>query len=278
MRVMRTTAATSVLTLALSLVSLVGGDPVAGQAQPDCGNAAVGSGCGNSTTQTQTGTATQTGGGDGPSVPVDYDLYFDEDGTGVDAEPGYEDDGCWGVQAVPEGEGGTYADAVAEQNAQGQNGVLWGNCEVEETIDPGFVAQMYWYRAVVPPPPTPIQVDPGKALTGLTAYLEIGGEIPYVQSFGTPIGTLTFTLTPRYVVSWGDGTSTSTTSQGGPYPNGDVTHVYTEDDDVTVTVEAFWTASWTLAGAGGQLPEHPVSTEGTLDLPVEQRQAVIDPG
>jgi hypothetical protein len=274
---MRIPTVIGLLALALA-AALVGADPVAGQGLPDCANAPVGSACGGGTTQTQGPTGTATGGGDGPSVPVDYDIYFDEDGTGVGAEAGYEDDGCWGVEAVPEGEGQTYDQAVDEQNAQGQNGVLWGNCEVEETIDPGFVAQMYWYRMVVPPPPTPLQVDPGKALTGLTAYLEIGGEVPFVQSFGTPIGTLTFTLTPRYVVSWGDDTSTSTTSQGGPYPNGDVTHVYTEDDDVTVTVEAFWTATWTLAGAGGQLPEHPISTEGTLDLPVEQRQAVIDAG
>lgn len=275
---MRRAITATLMPAVIGATALVGAGPAAAQTPPiDCSNAPVGAVCGSPGTQGQDPTATETG-VDGPSVPVDYDIYFDEEGTGVGAEAGYEDDGCWGIQAVPEGEGQTYDQAVDEQNAQGQNGVLWGNCEVEETVDPGFVAQTYWYRMVVPPPPTPLQADPGKALTGLTAYLEIGGEVPFVQSFGTPIGTLTFTLTPRYVVSWGDGASTSTTSQGGPYPNGDVTHVYTEDGDVIVTVEAFWTASWTLAGAGGQLPEHPVSTEGTLDLPVEQRQAVIDPG
>lgn len=275
MRVMRAIPATVLLALALSVV--VGGGPVAAQKKPECSNAAVGAGCGGGGGHQQDGTATATGDGSGEQVPVDFELYFDEDGTGVGAEPGYEDDGCWGIQAVPDGTGDTYADATTDQAAQGQNGVLWGSCEVEETIDPGFVAQMYWYRAVVPPPPSPLAVDPGKALTGLTAYLEIGGEVPYVESFGTPIGTLTFTLTPRYVVSWGDDDSMSTTSQGGPYPDGDVTHIYTQDDDVTITVEAFWTASWTLAGASGELPEHPVSTEDSLDLPVEEYQAVIDP-
>lgn len=216
-------------------------------------------------------------GGSGGGSPVDYDIFVDEDGTPVDPAPGYEDQGCWAIQAVPEGEGVSYEEALADQQEQGQNGVLWGICEGEEAIDPGFLAQMYWEREAAPPPPTPLRVVPGKAVTGLAAYLEIGGEIPAVESFGTPIGTLTFTMTPRYVVTWGDGASTETTSQGGPPKGGDVTHVYVEEGDVTITVAAYWHATWTLAGAGGDLPELAVPTEGSLDLPVEQYQAVIDP-
>jgi hypothetical protein len=272
-------------TVGVVVAAVVGAGPVAGQttpspppAAPDCANTGLGAGCGSGTSTSGNGTGTATSGGGGPAVPVDYERYFDEDGTGVGAEPGYEDDGCWGIRVVPEGQGVSYEEAVADQNAQGENGVLWGNCEIEETIDPAVLAEAYWYRSVRPPPPTPLQVDPGKALTGLPAYLEIGGEIPFQQSFGTPIGTLTFTMTPRYVVSWGDGATSETETQGGPYPDGDVTHTYVEEGGVTITVQAFWRTTWTLAGAGGDLPELPVPTEGSLDLPVEQRQAVIDPG
>lgn len=220
--------------------------------------------------------STNPGGGGGsssPALPVDFDLYFDEGGTGVDPEDGYET-GCWGIQVVPEGEGGTWAEALADQQAQGENGVLWGNCEVEDTIDPVALAGQMWQRAASPPPPTPLAVSPGKALAGLRAYLEIGGEVPATETLATPIGSLTFTMTPRYVVSWGDGETTSTSSQGGPYPSGDITHVYRDAGDTTITVDAYWRATWTLAGAGGSLPELAVPTSGSLDLPIEERQAV----
>lgn len=67
-----------------------------------------------------------------------------------------------------------------------------------------------------------------------------------------------------------------TRSQGGPHPSGDVTHVYDETGAVRLTVQAYWTATWTAGGTGGDLPELAVPTEASLDLPVEQRQAVID--
>jgi hypothetical protein len=236
-------------------------------------------GCGNGSSWVQCGggggTVDGGGGGTGVSISVDFALYFDEDGTGVDSEEGYET-GCWGIQVVPEGEGGTWAEAVAEQEAQGENGVLWGNCEVEDTIDPAALAAQLWQRQVRPPPPTPLAVDPGKALAGLRAYLEIGGEVPATQTIQTPIGPATFVMTPRYVVSWGDGETTSTSSQGGPYPDGDVTHVYQVAEDLTLTVDAYWRTTWTLAGQGGDLPELAVPTSGSLDLTIEERQAVTD--
>lgn len=249
---------------------------VGAQGQDPCAGASTLYGCGGpgGTTGTPGGT---DGGGGGGGVPVDFVRYFDTEGTSEDSAPD-AGPGCWGIQAVPQGEGMSWEEAVASQNSQGENGVLWGNCDIEETIDPEFLAQAYWYREAAPPPPTPLEVAPGKALTGLTAYLEIGGEIPHVQTFATPIGALTLTMTPRYVVTWGDGASTETTSQGGPYPDGDITHTYLDEGGVTITVAAYWHATWTLAGQGGDLPELPVPTEGTLDLPVEQRQAVIDAG
>ena len=207
------------------------------------------------------------------SISVDFELYFDDDGTGVGSEEGYET-GCWGIQVVPEGQGGTWEEAVAEQEAQGENGVLWGNCEVEDTIDPAALAQQLWQRQVRPPPPTPLAVQPGKALAGLRAYLEIGGEVPAQQTIGTPIGPATFVMTPRYVISWGDGATTTTSSQGGPYPDGDITHVYRDAGPITITVDAYWRTTWTLAGQSGDLPELGVPTSGSLDLVIEERQAV----
>jgi hypothetical protein len=275
----RLVAGLLVLTAGLAVATSPASAPAGAQGGPGCTSGSSVFGCSGpggddddgGSSGGDTGTATSQG------PPVDYERYFDEDGTGVGAAEGYEDDGCWGIRAVAAGEGVSYEEAVAAQNEQGQNDVLWGNCLVEETIDPAFLAQSYWEQRAAPPPPTPLQVQPGWAATGLPAYLEIGGDIPAEQSFATPIGTLTFTMTPRYVVTWGDGASTETTSQGGPPTGGDLTHTYVDEGQVTITVAAYWHATWSLAGAGGDLPELPVPTEGTLDLPVEQYQAVIDP-
>lgn len=214
----------------------------------------------------------------GPIVPVDYEYYFDEAGTGIDAEPGYET-GCWGIRAVPAGDGVTWAEASAQQSAQGENGVLWGNCEIEDTIDPEDLAGAYWYRATAPPPPTPLDINNGHgALAGLTTFLVIGGDIPAIATFDTPLGVLTFTMTPRYVVDWGDGASTETESQGLPPQGGpgEIVHTYTDAGSVTVTVEAYWRATWSLAGQTGQFGERAVPTTASEDLPVGQRQAVTD--
>lgn len=216
------------------------------------------------------------GGGDGDGgsgVPLDFELDFDEDGEGVGNEPGST--GCWAVVAVPAGQGGTYAEALAEQDYYGNNGALWGPCRAE-TIDPAIVALHYWRRVVQPPPPTPLTAAPGWALPGKRVYLEIGGANPAVATVGTPIGPATFTMTPRYVVSWGDGTSTGTTAQGRPYPGGpgEITHVFTTEGRRTITVQAYWHATWALAGDGGALAELPTPTTASLALPVEERQVV----
>ena len=264
-------------TLLVALVVLVVGTLSAGPAAADCGNGTVSVGCNGSTSTESPDIETDTASSDGPALPIDFEYYFDDAGEGVDAAPGYEE-GCWGIRTVPEGEGTSYQEAVDQQAQQGENGVLWGNCRIEDTIDPAELAQTLWERTVRPPPPTPLQVEPGRAVTGLRAYLEIGGEVPARQTVGTPIGPATFVMTPRYVVTWGDGATTETESQGVPWPGGpgEISHVYTDAGGVTVTVQAFWRTTWSLAGQGGDLPELPVPTEGSLDLPVEEYQVVTD--
>lgn len=264
------------LALLLVLVtSAVGVGVGARLAGADCGNESGGSyvECGGSDHGQDDG-ADHVG---GVPVPVDFELVFVRDGEGEDeGDVPYE--GCWGIAAVPEGEGVSWAEAVEEQLYWGENGGSWGTCDVEETIDPAMLAAAYWYASAAPPPPTPLVVAPGEARTGLPAYLEIGGDVPFTQTLPTPIGALSFSMTPRYVVSWGDGSTTQTSSQGTPPGGGEgaITHTYVDDGDVTITVEAYWRTTWSLAGAGGDLPELPVPTTASLDLPVEQRQAVVD--
>ena len=213
--------------------------------------------------------------GDGPPPTYEVDLF-----EGVQPEEGTfeNEDACWGANVAQDGGGQTWAEVQATLTEY-NDPQAWGVCAAEETFDLAAYVLQSWLATVRPPAPSPLAVAPGKAVTGLRSYLEIGGEVPATATLANPIGPdVVITMTPRYVVSWGDGASTGTTSQGVAYPGGpgEITHVYTDKGGVTVTVEAYWHGSWAAGGAGGDLPELPTPTEANLDLPVEERQVVVD--
>lgn len=211
--------------------------------------------------------------GTGPPATYELDLVH---GVSPEGDDYQHTDACWGIVLADGDNGMTWAE-VTQQQQSFDDPHLYGACPVEDTFDLVAFIEQAWQSEVQPPPPSPLQVAPGKALTGLTAYLEIGGDPNPVTTLPNPIGPdVVITMTPRYVISWGDGASTDTTSQGGPYPSGDLTHVYTEAEPVVVTVQAYWTATWSAGGAGDELPELAEPTEASLDLPVEERQVVID--
>lgn len=215
------------------------------------------------------------GSGAGVQVNLLFERYFDEVRVSEDSAAGYET-GCWGIRLAADGV--ELAEAVADRDGLGENDVAWGNCDPDETIDREFIARLYWERLAAPPPPTPLRVRPGEARVGVPAYLEIGGPNPASQAFDTPIGRLTFAMTPRYVVTWGDGASSTTASQGAPPGGGPgaIIHTYTDHGAVTITVAAHWRATWTLGPFSGDLPELIAPTAASLDLQVEQRQATVD--
>ncbi len=56
---------------------------------------------------------------------------------------------------------------------------------------------------------------------------------------------------PRYTWDFGDGsTKTVTNSPGGPYPTGDVTHVYTRAAKYTVTLTVEWHVTYDVTVGG----------------------------
>jgi hypothetical protein len=210
-----------------------------------------------------------------------YDIVYGREEVGQEA--GFDVPGCWGVIQVDQDDplGMTYEEASAGADEWGGNGEGQGRCvdDPAEVFDIGAYILQVWQTTVYPPRPSPLQVNSGYGVvTGLTSFLEIGGEVPYVIDVPNPIGAdIVVTATPRYVISWGDGATTSTRSQGGPHPNGDLTHTYIDEGTVTVEVDAYWTGTWQAGGQGGDLPELPNPTTSAIDLPVEQYQAVIDP-
>jgi hypothetical protein len=144
-------------------------------------------------------------------------------------------------------------------------------------LDPVTLAVQFWHTIPLPvPKPT---IPPGYAVTGKDAYLVTNGTTrpaPYVDN--TPLGQLTVTATGQYLVNWGDihqpGWAGPYSSEGEPWPNGVITHVYDFAGTVDVTVEEEWTAVWRLAGASGTL--NGLHTAATIPgFRVEQLQAVL---
>lgn len=121
------------------------------------------------------------------------------------------------------------------------------------------------------PAPKPY-IAPGRAITGLRAFLEPRSPTTVADVRPTPLGDIQLSATGVYYVHWGDTRTGPHPGPGGPWPNGNISHVYTDRCTYDVQVTVAWTVRWQLAGAGGTLN---VTTEGALpDFPVEQLQAV----
>lgn len=143
-------------------------------------------------------------------------------------------------------------------------------------------AAEYVWREVVALPSPSLSVMPGRAVTGLPTYLEIGGDLALTESFPPEVAlgyTITMEIRSTYDVDWGDGTVvTGLSSQGGPYPDGDVRHTYqVVDADNVVGVTQRWTATWSASGpggtAGGTISDE-LFTTASVPLEVGQIQAV----
>ncbi|MHB8465024.1 MAG: hypothetical protein ACYDH6_18465 [Acidimicrobiales bacterium] len=126
-----------------------------------------------------------------------------------------------------------------------------------------------WAETARLPRPT-LAVAPGYAVTGLTAYLEIAAASTWTTTFANTID-VACTRT-GFDVDWGDGSPVEqTTSTGGPYPAGDVTHAYQEATPaLVVTVAEHWVCQW--SGGGGRGTLRGLSSTTTLDLEVREIQ------
>lgn len=135
-------------------------------------------------------------------------------------------------------------------------------------------ASQFWHEIPLPKPQPAIA--PGRAITGKLAYLETRGELHHVWSTETPNGTLTVDANGAYSVDWGDGTHTGPHPfEGGPWPDGRITHTYIDVGRWDVVVTEHWTATWVLGADSGTLEE--LRTTGRIeDFPAQQIQAVRD--
>ena len=128
-------------------------------------------------------------------------------------------------------------------------------------------------ETVTLPSPT-IEIVPGYAITGKRVYLQIGGPRTATFTVPNPLGpAVGIDVTSDYLVDWGDGTTIITSSQGGPWPGGDVTHTYERTSPrTTIAVVQRWTAHWVAGDDQG--PISGLRTEARRDLRVTEVQAV----
>ncbi len=138
---------------------------------------------------------------------------------------------------------------------------------------PGLIAREVIEHIDLPAPA--IEIDPGFAITGMTAYLETNGTLhPETYVRPTPLGDITVDADGEYVVDWGDGTPAERYGyEGVAWPDGRITHVYTDLGryDVVVTVE--WVANWSIGDRRGTVRDLRTS-DRIEDFETRQLQAV----
>lgn len=152
--------------------------------------------------------------------------------------------------------------------AQGRSGAQQAQIET-----PAMTARRMWEEVALPIPKPHIQ--PGRAITGKLAYLETNGRTTHTYSNSTVFGQLEIVATGSYTVDWGDGHKTGPHRfEGGPWPDGPITHEYLDVGAYDIVVTENWSATWRLGGETGVL--RTLQTTGRIDdFPVEQLQAVI---
>lgn len=118
-----------------------------------------------------------------------------------------------------------------------------------------------------------MNVRPGQAMVGRLAYLEIHGPqtLPWT---GVALGqAVIINASSVYDVDWGDGhTDNGLLTQGGAYPNGNITHSYNYSGHYLITVTQRWTAAYSAGGVSGTI-DNVLHTVGTLALPAFEVQS-----
>jgi hypothetical protein len=108
------------------------------------------------------------------------------------------------------------------------------------------------YRAQMHPPAATIGSEPATySLVNVPTYFAANGAGPMTQTFGPDAIRMTITATPTWAWAFGDGATLETSSPGGPYPTGDVTHTYRTRGARTVTLTTRWSAQFTVVTALG---------------------------
>ena len=140
---------------------------------------------------------------------------------------------------------------------------------------PAQAADQAWRERVQLPSPRPY-VAPGFAITGKRAYLELNAQPTIDATFNAFGYDVAITARSSLDIDWGDGiTEANVTRQGGPYPDGDITHIYTHAKPTnTITVIQRWTADWRIGTTTGTITDAVLQTTGQFSFETRELQAV----
>ena len=127
------------------------------------------------------------------------------------------------------------------------------------------------------PRPQP-HIAPGFALTGKRGYLETRASERAELTVPTPLGPLAIVATRTdYLVDWGDGSGEDQGPfpyAGQPWPEGRITHTYTDTGRYDVVVVERWEASWKLGDEGGTVAGLRSAPATIEDFEVRQLQVI----
>lgn len=138
---------------------------------------------------------------------------------------------------------------------------------------PAAVLAERFLQEVPLPAPVP-KIAPGRAITGLPAFLETNGATTHAFSRTTPFGAMAIAAAGQYRVDWGDGTTTGPHAiEGMPWPEGQIAHTYQNVGAYDVTVTQEWTATWQVGDQSGVI-DGLATTARIGSFPVGQIQSV----
>lgn len=121
------------------------------------------------------------------------------------------------------------------------------SCAAAATVTPEMVLAEF-RRMTLTPSRLTVQPDRGWVLVNkpTVVYSDLADQVLSTTILGTAV---TVTAHPgSFRWDFGDGTVTSTTSPGHPWPDHDVAHPYSRTGTYAVTLTTTWTATYTLAG------------------------------
>ncbi len=113
------------------------------------------------------------------------------------------------------------------------------------------------------PSPVP-SMDPRYGVAGLAAYLTTGARLTDTLQTTSAAGSVHANAQGTVTIDWGDGSPAvgPTSAQGGPWPAGDLRHLYASPDCYRVTVTVNWLVHYDAAGQNGTLSG--IQTSGVI--------------
>lgn len=188
---------------------------------------------------------------------------------------------CYGPQpcTADDGEPGTAMDLY-------RDGVVYGETCLSDTqagglgvVTPGPVVREF-RRLTWPSSPLTVQPPGGRTAVNLPTYFFTDNTAPTTQTVEIIGQQVQIEATPSsYVYRLGDGGSRETTSPGGPYPTGDVTHAYARKGTVEPAVDTVYSGRYRVDDGPWREIDETVTVPGpasTLTV-VEVRPTLVAP-